>query len=95
MVKGEKSCCKPNGHCKSTAPASQEKTTRDCSQIAWDHQESPNLHMQPAVVTLLTIDSLLPGAQSPDRWRNMVRHAVSLIKPSPPDLQILNSIFVI
>src|SRR5947209_5574323 len=44
MYAGAKSCCRPDGHCKTKAPT-QKKSGHECKEIAFDHQKSVNLHI--------------------------------------------------
>jgi hypothetical protein len=81
-------CCNPDGHCKTKAPA-KNSSGRDCKQIAFDHQKGIDLHFDlPSVAVerialpLRTVELL--------RW-----HDALPLDPSPPDLQVLHSIFLI
>jgi hypothetical protein len=89
MWPGVKSCCSPNGHCKTTTPPSQN-SNRECKQIAFDHHISVHLHMELPVVAAVTIEAAVRGVEALERWQR-----ANLIEPSPLDLQILNSTFLI
>ena len=44
MFGGAKSCCSPNGHCKTKTSPSQN-SDRECKQIAFDHHKSVDFHI--------------------------------------------------
>ena len=89
MWPGAKSCCSPDGHCKTKTPKPQS-SNRECKQIAFDHQKSFDLHIELPVIALLKIIVPVPMAEALERWRG-----TNPIEPSPPDLQVLNSTFLI
>lgn len=88
MWPSAKGCCSPNGHCKTKAPS--QKPDRECKQIAFDHHKSANFHVELQVVAGVGIKAPVCGIEALERWRG-----ANLIEPSPPDLQILNSTFLI
>jgi hypothetical protein len=89
MWPGTKTCCSPHGRCKTKAPSQPQNSGRECKQMAFDHQKSPDTHMDLPVV------AVLPSAAP--AWRVAERMAASpAIEPtaaSPPDLQALHSTF--
>jgi hypothetical protein len=89
MFGGAKSCCAPDGHCKTKSPT-QKDSERECKQIAFDHQKSVDLHIDLPMVAVVTVDLPLPSVQSLAAWLDS-----SAVDPSPPDLQILHSTFLI
>jgi hypothetical protein len=89
MWPGAKSCCSPNGRCKTKTPAPQN-SKRECKQIAFDHQKSVDLHIDLSVIAAVNIDLSSRTIEAFGEWRGANR-----IEPSPPDLQVLNSIFLI
>ena len=89
MLPGAKSCCSPKGHCK-TKPPTPQKSNRDCKQIAYDRHKSVDVHIEQPIIAVLTIDFPTQPVEPLERW-----HCAVPIEPSPPDLQILNSTFLI
>ncbi len=89
MWPGAASCCSPSGHCK-TKTLPPPSSTRECQQIALDHHESLDFHTELPVVAVVKIEFPVHAIGALQRW-----HSVNLIEPSPPDLQILNSTFII
>ena len=89
MWPGAKGCCSPNGHCKTKTPAPQN-SKRECKQIAFDHQKSVDLHIDLPVIAAVKIDLRSRTVEAFGDWRG-----ANLIEPSPPDLQVLNSTFLI
>lgn len=90
MWAGTKSCCSPDGHCKTKTPSSPQKPNRECKQIAFDHQKVFDYHMDLPVITTVKVDLDLPSTEAPGRWQDAIP-----VEPSPPDLQILHSTFLI
>ena len=82
-------CCNPDGHCKRKAPH-KSGSDRDCKQIAFDHQKRIDLHLELSVVAVEGIDVPVRNIEPLPRWRDAVP-----FEPSPPDLQVLHSIFLI
>jgi hypothetical protein len=82
-------CCNPDGHCKKKAPV-ENSSVRDCKQIAFDHQKGIDLHFDLPVIAVERIASLVRNVQRLPRWRD-----VPSVDPSPPDLQVLHSTFLI
>jgi hypothetical protein len=89
MFGGAKSCCSPNGHCKNQKTPSQ-KSDRECKQIAFDHQKSVDFHVDLPAIAVVKIELPARKVDALERW-----HGARLIEPSPPDLQILNSTFLV
>ena len=89
MWPGAKSCCSPDGHCKKKTPPRQN-SQRQCKQIAFDHQKSVDFHIELPIIATIKIDLPVRTAETLERWQG-----ANLIEPSPPDLQILNSTFLI
>lgn len=89
MWPGAESCCSPNGHCKTKKPASG--SSRDCKQIAFDHQKPLDFHVDlPVVAATTTALPVVPALNTSEQW-----HGTSPAGPSPPDLQIIHSTFLI
>jgi hypothetical protein len=86
MFGGAKSCCSPNGRCK-TKPSPSQNSDRECKQIAFDHHKSVDFHIDPPTITMAKIELPVPTIEALEHWRG------ALIEPSPPDLQILHSTF--
>jgi len=89
MWPGAKSCCAPDGHCKTKAPVKQ-RSGRECKQIAFDHQKSVDFHMDLPAVALAGFDAPLLTAVA-----FTASPRLNPIEPSPPDLQVLHSTFLI
>jgi hypothetical protein len=89
MWPGAKSCCTRNGQCKTKAPQSQQ-AGRECKQIAFGHQKSFQFHIDLATVAVL-------ACELPQRITEPLtfRSSLHLVEPSPPDLQVLHSSFLI
>jgi hypothetical protein len=90
MWPGAKSCCSPNGHCKTKAPSSPQKPNRECRQIAFDHQKTVDHPIELPMIAIVKIDLLLRAIESVEHWPG-----VNPVEPSPPDLQVLHSAFLI
>jgi hypothetical protein len=89
MFGGAKSCCSPNGHCKTKTPPSQN-SNRECKQIAFDHHKSVDLRIDLPIVAVAKLELTVPAVETVESWRG-----ANLVEPSPPDLQILHSTFLI
>lgn len=89
MFGGAKSCCSSDGHCKTKTPTKQNPG-RACAQVAFDHHKSIDQHIVLPTLTVTEIDAPRSAIESVERW-----HGLSVVEPSPPDLQILHSIFLI
>jgi hypothetical protein len=89
MLPGAKTCCAPSGHCKTKLPTSQ-KSGSDCKQIAFEHQKSVDFHFDLPVIATISFDAPVRFSQLVTEWP-----CVNTAEPSPPDLQILNSTFLI
>jgi hypothetical protein len=89
MFAGSKSCCSPDGHCK-TKNSPTKETGRECNQIAFDHHSSIDHHIELPVVATVDVDFALRTIELLE-----IEHGANSIEPSPPDLQVLHSIFLI
>ena len=89
MFGGAKSCCSPNGHCKTKTPPSHN-SDRECKQIAFDHHKTVDFHIDLQVFAVVKIEMPMPMIEALEHWRG-----ADLVGPSPPDLQILHSTFLI
>jgi hypothetical protein len=88
MWPGAKSCCSPNGHCKTKTPP--QSSSRECKQIAFDHHKPVDFHVELPIIAVIQIDPPVHMILAVEG-----RHGANSIEPSPPDLQILNSTFLI
>ena len=89
MWPGVKSCCGANGQCK-TKKSPQSQGTRECKQIAFEHQNSIHLDVDLPIIAGHPSD-FLPRIAEP--FTRSLR--LPLIEPSPPDLQALHATFLI
>lgn len=89
MWPGAKGCCSPNGHCKTKTPTPQN-SRRECKQITFDHQKSVDLHIDLPVIAVVNFDLPMRAVEPFADWRG-----ANPIEPSPPDLQVLNSTFLL
>jgi hypothetical protein len=92
MVKGAgaQDCCNPDGHCKTKAPAKQGPG-RECKQLAFDHHKSLHLvDVDLSVAAILPYELPTYSTKPLPRWRE-----AAVFHPSPPDLQVLHSTFLI
>ena len=90
MFGGAKDCCAPDGHCKSKVPV-ENTPDRACNQIAFDHHRHADLSVclpVPVIASILSADFTPERAPIPHR-------EFRPSEPSPPDLQILHSTFLI
>ena len=88
--RGSKSCCSPDGHCKTTSSPSQRATGPECKQIAFEHLESIDLQVRLPLAHIVKDRSAtlqMPG--------KLLSRDPQPIEPSPPDLQALHSTFLI
>jgi hypothetical protein len=91
MWPGAKSCCSPDGHCKTKKPPTKQDPGRQCKQIDLDHKKSVDHHLDLAVIVAAAqVASPIRTAEACAR-----RHGTNPIEPSPPDLQVLHSTFLI
>ena len=90
MWPGAKSCCSPNGHCKTKQSPTKQKPGRECTQIAFDHHKTIDHHIDLPLVAAVEMVVPLPVAESVEHWQGFGR-----VEPSPPDLQVLHSTFLI
>jgi hypothetical protein len=82
-------CCNPDGHCKTKAPV-KDGQGRDCRQIAFDHHKGIDLQFDlPAAV----VERIAPPFYNVELLPR--RREARAIDPSPPDLQVLHSVFLI
>lgn len=84
-----KTCCGANGQCK-TKKSQRPQSSRECKQVAFEHQKSIDLHVDLPVVAVHASD-FLPRIIEP--FANCSR--LHVIEPSPPDLQSLHATFLI
>jgi hypothetical protein len=89
MRPGAKNCCSPDGHCKTKTKKSQS-SNREYNKIAFDHHKTVDLPTEFPIVAVVKIVSPVHAVDVLDR-----RHGANLIGPSPPDLQVLHSVFLI
>jgi hypothetical protein len=91
MFGGAKSCCSPDGRCKTKKSPTEQNRGRECAQITFDHHKTIDHHIDLAhIAAAVEIAVPLPSIDGVERW-----HAFRLIEPSPPDLQVLHSTFLI
>jgi len=90
MWPGAKSCCAPNGHCKTKKTPTKQVPGRECTQIAFDHHKTIDHHIDLPAIAAVEMAVPLHVVESVERW-----HGFSLVEPSPPDLQVLHSTFLI
>jgi hypothetical protein len=83
-------CCTPDGHCKRNAPAQKGSSGRECKQIAFNKQKGIEIHFDLPAVFVDRLAFSLPGFQTLLQWSDTVPP-----DSSPPDLQVLNSIFLV
>ena len=83
------SCCNLDGHCKRKAPV-QNSSGHECKQIAFDYQKGIDLHFDLQVAAVERIALPVRNIELLPRWREALP-----FNPSPPDLQVLHSIFLI
>jgi hypothetical protein len=89
MWPGAKTCCGANGQCK-TKKSQRSQRSRECKQIAVDHQKSVDLHVDLPVAAVSLSDFLPRIAERFTRWSRL-----HVVEPSPPDRQALHSTFLI
>ena len=89
MFGGAKYCCSPDGHCKTKKPPTKQDPGRECNQIAFDHQESIDHHIDLPVVVAVGMAVPLHAVE-----RVELCHGFSLVKPSPPGLKVLYYTFL-
>jgi hypothetical protein len=85
MIGGAKKCCAPDGHCKTPK---KQTASAECKQIAFDHHKSVDLHIDLPVVAVAVV-------HEPSHSVEMSAAAAQPSEPSPPDLQVLHSTFLI
>ena len=90
MFGGAKKCCSPDGHCKTKKPPTKQDPGRECNQIAFDQHKSIDHHIDLPVVVAVEMAVPLHAVEGVELW-----HGFSLVEPSPPDLQVLHSTFLI
>lgn len=88
MFGPSRGCCNPDGHCKGKVP--HTNSSRDCRQIAFERQKGMDLHCDLPAIAVERVPFCVrdAGLFFPSR-------DVLPIDPSPPDLQVLNSTFLI
>ncbi|HKD08982.1 MAG TPA: hypothetical protein VKB79_23970 [Bryobacteraceae bacterium] len=82
-------CCDRDGRCKTKAPT-RNTQGRNCNQIAFDHQKTIDLHVDLRAAVFARINPPAPRVVA-----FSVRDKGTRIEPSPPNLQILHSVFLI
>jgi len=90
MWPGAKSCCAPDGHCKTKKPPTKHDTGRECNQIAFHNKKSIDHHIDLPIIAVVEIDLHLRAIE-----RLELLLGVNPVEPSPPDLQVLHSTFLI
>ena len=90
MFGGPKDCCSPDGHCKTKNSPAKQDTGRECNQISIEHHKSIDHHIELPPIAVVKIDVPLRAMERLERW-----HGVMPVDPSPPDLQVLHSSFLI
>jgi hypothetical protein len=90
MWPSAKSCCSPDGHCKTKKAPAKQDPGRECKQLAFDHQKSIDHHIDLPVIAAVSVDVSIRPVEAFAQW-----HGTDPIEPSPPDLQILHSTFLI
>jgi hypothetical protein len=89
MLPQAKSCCAPDGHCKTKNPAKQNSGP-ECKLIVFDHEKCVDLHIDLPAVAVVPFDLPLRTVMPVAAW-----HGTTPVEPSPPDLQVLHSVFLI
>jgi hypothetical protein len=90
MWPGAKGCCAPDGHCKTKKAPTKQDPARECKQIAFDHQKSMDHHIDLPAIAAVAVELPIRTVETVEHW-----HGTNPIEPSPPDLQILHSTFLI
>jgi hypothetical protein len=90
MFGGGKGCCGPDGHCNRKEPPSKQSSTRQCNQIDFDQHKTIDHHIDLPVIVDFETTQLLWEIEGFERWDD-----VNSVTPSPPDLQVLHSTFLI
>jgi len=90
MWPSAKGCCAPGGQCKTKSAPAKQAGNRDCRQIAVDHQNFADTAVELPVAAVFSAVLAVPAFAHPACWR-----ADYPADPSPPDLQILHSSFLI
>lgn len=85
-----KSCCSPDGHCKTKKPPVKQDPGRACKQIDFDHHKSIDHNVELPIIAVVKIDPPVRIPEGLERWNDAIP-----ITPSPPDLQVLHSTFLI
>jgi hypothetical protein len=82
-------CCDRDGRCKTKTPT-RNTPGRACNQIAFDHQKTVDLHIDLPAADFVRINPPAPLVVALALGDQSTR-----IDPSPPNLQILHSVFLI
>ena len=90
MWPSDKSCCSPDGHCKTKKAPVKQDPGRECKQMAFDHQKAIDHHIDLPVIAVVAVDVPIHIVEAFAQG-----HGIDAIEPSPPDRQILHSIFLI
>src|SRR3954454_6501028 len=90
MWSGAKGCCAPNGHCKTRKTPVGDHEGASCKQLAFDHHKSFDLQIS------LPVSEYRPAPVVTPDFAGFARHdTATWAGPSPPDLQLLHSTFLI
>ena len=90
MWPAAKTCCARDGHCKTKTTPVKQDSGRECKLIAIDHQKLLVHSVEPVVTAAVWIIHPVPVVE-----RLPGSQGTKTIEPSPPDLQILHSTFLI
>ena len=86
---GHKNCCIQTGRCKTKTPLKQN-TRPECKRIVFEYQKSLDLRIDLPLIAIVRIDLHFDAAS-----RRAAPRREYPIEPSPPDLQVLHSVFLI
>ena len=90
MFGSAKTCCSPDGHCKKTGVPAAAKGSVDCKQIAFEDQK-----LIEAPVVLSAVIAGWHELFVPQAHTGAVMSVTRGSGPSPPNLQILHSTFLV
>ena len=71
-------------------PQPNQGKERECDQIAFDHQKLVDHHVAPPVIAAVWEALPVRAVEGFARWQGS-----KPVEPSPPDLQVLHSTFLI
>jgi hypothetical protein len=89
-AKAEKSCCQKNGQCERPTKTTPQK---DCKRMAVEPQNSASANVELAFVPL--VETALGMPESLERCFENAHPEALVSEHSPPDLNVLNSTFII